>query len=155
MMKRMMHLLLVVTLITSLIAIPGSLAQAQRARKRIVWSNALPTVCLDPAFGGRLPDWNTRMNIFNQLVTHKPGTLTEVAPDLAERWTVSTDGTVYTFFLRSGVKWHEGFGELTAQDVKYSWERLLDPATRAADNTDLRPVRSIEAVDARTVRVTL
>jgi peptide/nickel transport system substrate-binding protein len=155
MMKRMVHLLVVLTLITALIAIPGSLAQAQRARKRIVWSNALPTVCLDPAFGGRLPDWNTRMNIFNQLVTHKPGTLTEVAPDLAERWTVSPDGTVYTFFLRSGVKWHEGYGDLTAQDVKYSWDRLLDPATRAADNTDLKPVKSIEVVDARTVRVTL
>jgi peptide/nickel transport system substrate-binding protein len=130
-------------------------AGAQRARKRLVWSNALPTVCLDPAFGGRLPDWNNRMNIFNTLVTHKPGTVTDVAPDLAERWTVSPDGTVFTFSLRSGVKWHENYGELTAQDVKYSWERLLNPATRAADNSDLKPVKSIDVVDPRTVRVTL
>lgn len=142
-------------LVLILIVSTVSTGLAQQPRKRVVWAQALPTICLDPASGGRLPDWNNRMNIFNSLVTHKPGTLTEVAPDLAERWTVSQDGTVYTFFLRSGVRWHENFGELTAEDVKYSWERLLNPATRAADNSDLRPVKTIEVVDPRTVRVTL
>jgi peptide/nickel transport system substrate-binding protein len=154
MFKRIALLLAMVCLVSVTLAMPGP-AAAQRARKRLVWSNALPTVCLDPAFGGRLPDWNNRMNIFNGLVTHKPGTLTDVAPDLAERWTVSPDGTTFTFFLRSGVKWHEGFGDLTAEDVKYSWERLLNPATRAVDNSDVRPVKAIDVVDARTVRVTL
>jgi peptide/nickel transport system substrate-binding protein len=151
--KRIAPLILIALLVVTMLPLVGS-AQ-QRPRKRLVWSNALPTVCLDPAFGGRLPDWNNRMNIFNTLVTHKPGTVTDVAPDLAERWTVSPDGTVFTFFLRSGVKWHENYGELTAQDVKYSWDRLLDPATRAADNSDLKSVKSIEVVDPRTVRVTL
>jgi len=146
---------LTAALIGALIAGSISTGFAQRPRKRLVWAQALPTICLDPAAGGRLPDWNNRMNIFNSLVTHKPGTLTEVAPDLAERWTVSQDGTVYTFFLRQGVRWHENFGEFTAEDVKYSWERLLNPATRAADNSDLRPVKSIDVVDPRTVRVTL
>jgi peptide/nickel transport system substrate-binding protein len=142
-------------IVALLIVGTASVGLAQQPRKRLVWAQALPTLCLDPAGGGRLPDWNNRMNIFSWLVTHKPGSLTEVAPDLAERWTVNQDGTVYTFFLRAGVKWHENYGEVTAEDVKYSWERLLNPATRAPDNSDLRPVRSIEAVDARTVRVTL
>jgi peptide/nickel transport system substrate-binding protein len=88
-------------------------------------------------------------------VKQKPGSLTEVLPDLAERWTISNDGTVYTFFLRSGVRWHDGYGEFTAQDVKFSWERLLDPATRANNPSDLRLVESIDVVDPRTVRVTL
>ncbi|MGH2403491.1 MAG: ABC transporter substrate-binding protein, partial [bacterium] len=87
---------LTAALVAALIAGTASSSLAQRPRKRLVWAQALPTICLDPAAGGRLPDWNNRMNIFNSLVTHKPGTLTEVAPDLAERWTVSQDGTVYT-----------------------------------------------------------
>ncbi|MGQ0569624.1 MAG: ABC transporter substrate-binding protein [Armatimonadota bacterium] len=144
-----------VALIAILVGGVGSAVYGQRPRKRLVWASALATGCLDPALSNRLPDWNNTMNIYSQLVTHKPGTLTEVAPDLAERWTVSQDGTVYTFFLRAGVKWHEGFGELSAQDVKYSWERILDPNTRAVSNTDLRPVKSIDVVDPRTVRVTL
>ncbi|MGQ0569629.1 MAG: ABC transporter substrate-binding protein, partial [Armatimonadota bacterium] len=153
--RRVMLMAALGVLAATTISSAGLPAYAQRARKRLVWASSLPTVCLDPAFGGRLPDWNNRMNIFNWLVVHKPGTLTEVAPDLAERWTVSPDGTVYTFFLRQGVKWQDGYGDFTAQDVKYSWERLLDPAIRVTDNSDLRPVKSIEAVDPRTVRVTL
>jgi peptide/nickel transport system substrate-binding protein len=130
-------------------------AHAQRARKRLVYATEYSTGCLDPVYSNRLPDWNNSMNVFSQLVTHKPGTVTEVAPDLAERWTVSPDGTVYTFFLRAGAKFHENFGEVTAQDVKYSFERLLNPATQAVTSADLKPVKSIDVVDPRTVRITL
>ena len=54
----------------------------------------------------------------------------QVIPDLAESWTVSPDGTVYTFHLRQGVTFHDG-KPLTAADVKYSWERACDPATNS------------------------
>ena len=40
---------------------------------------------------------------------------------------ISADGTVYTFKLRPGVKFHGGSGTLTAEDVKYSWERVMSP----------------------------
>lgn len=53
-----------------------------------------------------------------------------IVPDLAERWTVTPDGRVYTFVLRRGVKFTNG-REVTAQDVKYSIERIMDPATRS------------------------
>ena len=45
-------------------------------------------------------------------------------PSLAEYWTISKDGRSYVFFLRKGVKFHDGH-ELTAADVKFSFERLL------------------------------
>ena len=50
-------------------------------------------------------------------------TTAEVDPDLAESWTLSPDGTMWTFKLKKGVQFHKGFGEFTAEDVKYSFER--------------------------------
>ena len=47
-------------------------------------------------------------------------------PDLAEKWDVSDDGTVYTFTLRDGLKWSDGT-PLTANDFVYAWQRLDAP----------------------------
>jgi oligopeptide transport system substrate-binding protein len=52
----------------------------------------------------------------------------QIAPDLAERWTVSPDGLVYTFTLRPGLKFSSG-KDLTAEAVKQSWERAASPDT--------------------------
>jgi len=49
----------------------------------------------------------------------------KIIPALAEYWKISADGKDYRFYLRRGVRFHHG-QELTAQDVKYSLERLLD-----------------------------
>lgn len=45
---------------------------------------------------------------------------------MAESYTVSEDGTVYTFTLREGLKWSDG-SPLTAKDFEYSWKRVLNP----------------------------
>ena len=50
----------------------------------------------------------------------------QVIPDIASRWDVSEDGTVYTFHLRDNVKFHDG-KSVTASDVKYSFERAASP----------------------------
>jgi len=82
-------------------------------------------------------------------------TTSEVQPDLAESWTLSPDGTVWTFKLRKGVQFHKGFGELTAEDVKFSFERQIQrtPGTRFGVN--LQVIKSIEVVDPHTVQITL
>jgi ABC-type transport system substrate-binding protein len=49
----------------------------------------------------------------------------KIAPSLAEYWMISPDGKVYTFFLKKGVLFHHG-EEVTAEDVKFSLERILD-----------------------------
>ncbi|WP_420643644.1 peptide ABC transporter substrate-binding protein [Candidatus Leptofilum sp.] len=54
----------------------------------------------------------------------------QIVPDLAERWDVSEDGTVYTFTLREGLTFADG-RPLTAVDVKYSWERATNPLTES------------------------
>ncbi|MFC2158510.1 ABC transporter substrate-binding protein [Acidobacteriota bacterium] len=66
--------------------------------------------------------------LFNGLV-HLDRNL-KVVPSLAEYWKVSPDGKVYTFYLKKGVKFHTG-EVVTASDVKYSFERILDPQTES------------------------
>lgn len=51
-----------------------------------------------------------------------------IIPSLAEYWKISPDGKRHTFFLTQGIQFHDG-GELTADDVKFSFERLLDKST--------------------------
>jgi ABC-type transport system substrate-binding protein len=53
-----------------------------------------------------------------------------VVPDLAESWDISADGRVYTFHLRPDAKFHDG-KPVTAQDVKWSLERVADPTTQS------------------------
>jgi peptide/nickel transport system substrate-binding protein/oligopeptide transport system substrate-binding protein len=81
-------------------------------------------------------DYGIPINIYDRLVeavTTSPG-VSELVPGLAEKWEVSDDGKVYTFYLRKGVKFHNG-EELKADDVLFTFDRMLDPKTKAL-NTD-------------------
>src|SRR5215831_7163987 len=75
-------------------------------------------------------------------------------PDLAEKWDISADGKTYTFHLRSGVKFHNG-RELTSADVKYTYERILDPNTASIAQSFFAPIDHIDAPDPSTVVVVL
>jgi peptide/nickel transport system substrate-binding protein len=82
-------------------------------------------------------------------------TTAEVEPDLAESWTMSPDGTVWTFKLKKGVQFHKGFGALTAEDVKFSFERQINktPGTRYGVNLDV--IKSIEVINPHAVQINL
>ncbi|MBI5305164.1 MAG: ABC transporter substrate-binding protein [Chloroflexi bacterium] len=76
------------------------------------------------------------LNVFDRLVeavTTAPGK-SELVPGLAEKWDVSADGLTYTFSLRKNVKFHDG-SPFTADDVIFTFDRMLNPATKAL-NTD-------------------
>ena len=75
-------------------------------------------------------------------------------PQLAESWEISDDGLTYTFYLREGVKFHNG-KELDAEDVKYSLERQLDPDVGSAGRGDLTMIDTIEVIDKYTLKITL
>ncbi len=79
-----------------------------------------------------------------------------ILPDLAEKWTVSRDGKVYTFSLRKGVRFHQkppvNGREVVADDVKYSLERFM---AKSGFATRFEPVTAIDVLDRYTVRVTL
>lgn len=74
-------------------------------------------------------------------------------PALAESWTQGSP-TVWTFRLRRGVRFHDG-SPLTAEDVVFTYQTILDPALRAPLRGLYTPISRIEAVDNETVRITL
>ncbi len=105
----------------------------------------------DPAQLGILIDFPVANNIFNALLKFKAGT-TELVPDLATAMpTVSDDHLTYTFKLRQGVKWQKGYGELTSDDVKFTFERIKDPATKARNASQYAVIKSIDTPDKYTV----
>jgi oligopeptide transport system substrate-binding protein len=70
----------------------------------------------------------------------------QVQPDLAERWTISPDGAVYTFTLRTDAAFQSG-KPITAEDVRYSWERAVDPDTGSTSaGTYLGDIQGVQAV---------
>jgi peptide/nickel transport system substrate-binding protein len=78
---------------------------------------------LDPAFFPTEADEVVTGCIHEGLLTFKPGTF-DVVNCLAETFTPSKDGLRFTFKLKEGVQFHGGYGEVTAEDVKYSYERI-------------------------------
>ena len=119
---------------------------------------------LDPAIGYDWQNWSMIKSLFDSLMDYVPGTTT-LRPGLAESHEISPDGLVYTFKLRAGVKFHNG-REMTATDVKYSLDRVTNPATQspgagffgsiagfeAAGDAGLS---GVEVVDPLTVKITL
>ena len=79
---------------------------------------------LDPALGYDTASNEIIQNIYESLIFYDGVHTDKFVPMLAESWTISEDGTTYTFKIRSGVKFHEG-QDLTVEDVAYSFQRGL------------------------------
>jgi peptide/nickel transport system substrate-binding protein len=109
----------------------------------------------DPGFSGTSQDMPIMAAVMEGLVTYPPGEIsTNFQPALAERWTVSADGRTYTFYLRKGVTFHEGFGPFTAADVEYSLGRYRDPK-ESAWAAQYSTIDAVKVIDSHTVAVTL
>ena len=78
----------------------------------------------------------------------------QIQPALAESYEVNEDATSYTFTLRQGVLFHNG-QEMTANDVKYSFETALNPAAPGIQVAFLANIASVEAVDDYTVTIAM
>ncbi len=75
-------------------------------------------------------------------------------PDLAESYEMSDDGLSYTFRLRQGVKFHNG-DELTAEDVKFTFDRLRAPDSGYSYGSQVETISDVTVADPHTVRFTL
>lgn len=97
--------------------------------------------------------------VFNTLVKADPGTFAttpeDFRPSLAERWESSEDARTWTYHLRSGVQFHHGYGEMTADDVLFTFGRHLDPSLVTNGKVLYQNIESVEAPDDYTVVFTL
>ena len=122
---------------------------------------------LDPHKTSTVTEANILRDLFNGLVAQDAKA--ELIPGAAESWTVSEDGLVYTFKLRSGAVWSDG-SPVTADDFVFAWQRVVNPETAAEYAYMLTPIVNAEditagkkkpeelgvkALDANTLEVTL
>jgi peptide/nickel transport system substrate-binding protein len=89
--------------------------------------------------------------LYNKLVRHNENL--EIVPDLAESWEIPNNVT-YIFNLHKGVKFHNG-KEMTADDVKFSLDRVLDPKTASPGRSYISTIKSIEVLGRYQVKITL
>jgi peptide/nickel transport system substrate-binding protein/oligopeptide transport system substrate-binding protein len=123
-------------------------------------------VTLDPARPNDIYGRTIANQLFDGLVQFD-GALA-IRPAIAETWTASRDGLVWTFKLKKGVKFHNG-REVTAEDFVYSFTRIVDPATKSAGAALFMKIKGarefaegratrlegLVALDAHTLRITL
>lgn len=136
--------------------------------------DAVP-VNLDPQLAVSSEDVTAVMHLFRGLM--RLDASGEPQPDAAESWTVSEDGKVYTFTLKEDLEWvwyrqrnQDYLRAVTAEDYVYGFQRVFDPETGSpyaddfsciAGSEAVREGRAdpstlgVEAVDERTVRITL
>jgi oligopeptide transport system substrate-binding protein len=121
------YLALLALLLLALLIMPSTACQPSSGDQGVLnlWDTGPLT--LDPAISADMSSHTYVMQIFSGLVRLDQDL--NIVPDIAESLPEeSPDGTVYTFHLRQGVKFHNG-KEVKAADFKYSWERACDPGT--------------------------
>ena len=116
------------------LAVAGpSPARATSPEGQLTWGVhiSLAPTWFDPAeMSGIITPYLLYYAQHDALVKAMPGQ--PFAPSLAKSWSVSADGLTYEFVLREGVKFHNG-ETVTAEDVKFSYERYRGAANKAAE----------------------
>lgn len=116
----------------------------------VIAMNLDDVVTLDPAYAGETTNLFIHINTYDTLVDIRPDDLNTIVPRLAESWDVNSDFTEFIFHLRKDAKFASG-NPVTAADVVFSWNRLLNVAGAPAFNLD--GVGKVEALDEYTVKV--
>jgi peptide/nickel transport system substrate-binding protein len=135
------------------LAITSGVVMAQTEKLNVALDGKAQT--LDPAFLQRsISEWPIMDSIFSGLVKYKPGSY-EVVGDLADKWELSDDNKTITFYLKEGVKFHNDYGEVTAEDVKFSFERIIDPENGSPEAESFSKLKEVKVIDDYTVQLIL
>ncbi len=131
-------------------------ASAQAATPKrggtLVAAAEIDPVSLDPHTNSNFSAMQAYDHLYESLTSYDEKT--NIVPALAEKWDIASGGKTYTFHLRPNVKFHNG-QTMTAEDVKYSIERVLDPKTASPWRSWLDPIKEIKVVDPLTVQMNM
>ncbi|UUZ77777.1 ABC transporter substrate-binding protein [Polaromonas sp. P1(28)-13] len=125
---------------------PSVFAQAKDRAVLSISSDATDISTLDPHRATSADDKGVAAEMFNALVRFSPGSADpkDLQPDLAEKWQSSPDKRTWTFYLRKGVQFHGGYGEMKAADVVYSFMRAADKS-RSSFAANFEVIEKVEA----------
>jgi peptide/nickel transport system substrate-binding protein len=147
--KIKLTIILLILIGVSMIQVPSSLCEELKIGR----IGAL-AMTMDPNivqhYGATMP---IKGVIFEGLLKYNPDTMA-VEACLAKSWDISKDGKELTFYLRKGIQFHEGYGELTAEDVKASIDRFFEEKKWGLlDKVKwIPPLNRIEVVDKYTIK---
>jgi len=101
---------------------------------------------LDPGIAANLYDEDVNAAIYNKLIAYKPGNEWEWQLEAASA-IEQVDPTHIRFTLKPGIQFTNGFGEMTAEDVKYSYERIVDPKLESPIKGDWKSLKEVQVID--------
>lgn len=107
-------------------------------------------VTLVPIVAQDAPSHQVIGQIFNGLVKYDRDM--QLVGDLAEHWEFREGGLELIFFLRKGVRWHDG-APFTAEDVAFTYRKYIDPTVPSPYSSNYEAVESLEVLDPHTVRI--
>jgi ABC-type transport system substrate-binding protein len=116
----------------------------------LIWGHSETTQNLDIHQTGTASTTRFLVNLHEPIVKYDRNF--NIVPGLAERFKVSDDGKTYTFVVRKNVKFHNG-KTLTATDVKYTYERIMNPDTGATTHEVFNNVQEVVVLDTQTVQL--
>ena len=142
--------ILLVLALTAVAAIGPAGAPAGAADPNtLVFAQISTGVSKIPAFTTTGEDTQIMNSIYDALVQADAKTW-KIGPDLASAYTVSADGKTWTFTLRKGIKWQQGYGEFTCADVAFTWDFNKNPANSSFWKTQAAVVDSVTCPDPYT-----
>ncbi|PLS16138.1 ABC transporter substrate-binding protein [Bacillus sp. M6-12] len=155
-MRKKLGLAILLTLMLILSACTGgskessssSSTKSKDGEKQLIVASDQDPVGLDPHKTPAASSVRVYSLIYDRLV-HMDSEM-KIVPALAEKWNISEDGKSITFNLVKGVKFHNG-REMTSEDVKFSFERILNPDTGSTVKSYFSSIAKIETPDAQTV----
>jgi len=112
---------------------------------------------LDPAFEPQDHDLQVIYNLYENLVSFRPGTF-DLVNTLADTWVAHPGGLGFDFALKRGIQFHRGFGEMTAEDVKFSFERiagLTSPPLTSPYKKLWSTLKEVQVTDSHSGRIVL
>jgi len=118
----------------------------------LVWGVSYKPTIINPILTTQSVSASLESLIFNALIRWNSNG--NIEPDLAQKWDISADGLVYTFYLRKGVRFHDGV-ECTTRDVKFTFDKFIDPQVDSPFRSFFNLVKEFKVIDSYTFQIVL